>query len=451
MVHLIESAPSTVSSEQLLSRTRRGVVVTDNALHRVISKLRKKLGHDTKSLSYIETIPRRGYRLRTQVQKPGPQITRTRPSIPFVVVLPFATTTEEFGSFASELSAGLSTALRGSPQFFFQFAFAKVENDADIQKTPDYLLSMTLTKDPVRLVSTLVTAGDRKQVWSGAYGDAEGLRNDSDRVLSVVVSQIEESLFTAERERVQGLSESDPWSLVYRAHTKPFNKTGFIERIALFASAIDKAPEYALAYSGRSRAIAIAKTHFLNLPKEIKSEQALALADRALELEGNSGAVVEDCAHTYLLVGDVRTGQRLGEKARDLCSIYSYAHYHELILSGNSVAVIDSQAHPLVNFKQANLLAVANCVEKNYEEAQHWVERALVHRPSDLGGKIALANLLGLQNEVDEALELLNQMRKILPSFDVHKFRKTMQMRWRNVDAIVAQLSSGLIRVIDVK
>ncbi len=65
--HLAEEAPNFVSSQILIDRHWRGAEVTDNALHQAIARLRKALGDDAKNPRYIETLPRRGYRLLAEV------------------------------------------------------------------------------------------------------------------------------------------------------------------------------------------------------------------------------------------------------------------------------------------------------------------------------------------------------------------------------------------------
>lgn len=52
-----------VSREELLSTVWPGVVVGDEALSQVVTKLRKALGDDARVPTYIETISKRGYRL----------------------------------------------------------------------------------------------------------------------------------------------------------------------------------------------------------------------------------------------------------------------------------------------------------------------------------------------------------------------------------------------------
>ena len=63
LLHLVEAAPATVSTEALLERSWSGTVVGDNVIHQVITRLRKYLGDDARNPTYIETLPKRGYRL----------------------------------------------------------------------------------------------------------------------------------------------------------------------------------------------------------------------------------------------------------------------------------------------------------------------------------------------------------------------------------------------------
>src|SRR5262245_53830771 len=56
-----------VTRDQLLSAVWPGVLVGDDALTQAVTKLRKALGDDARSPSYIETISKRGYRLVARV------------------------------------------------------------------------------------------------------------------------------------------------------------------------------------------------------------------------------------------------------------------------------------------------------------------------------------------------------------------------------------------------
>ena len=75
LVHLVENAGSMVSREQLFDAVWPGVVVSDDTLTQAVIKLRKAFGDNARQPRYIQTVPKRGYRLCAAVSA-APEITR---------------------------------------------------------------------------------------------------------------------------------------------------------------------------------------------------------------------------------------------------------------------------------------------------------------------------------------------------------------------------------------
>jgi DNA-binding winged helix-turn-helix (wHTH) protein/TolB-like protein/Tfp pilus assembly protein PilF len=69
--YLVERSGQVVSREALLAAIWPGVVVGDDSLTQAIIKLRKALGDVADAPTYIQTIPKRGYRLVAKVLRPG--------------------------------------------------------------------------------------------------------------------------------------------------------------------------------------------------------------------------------------------------------------------------------------------------------------------------------------------------------------------------------------------
>lgn len=63
LIYLAESAGMVVSNDDIMEGPWNGVIVSDSSVYRAISDLRKALGEGDQSQTYIETIPKRGYRL----------------------------------------------------------------------------------------------------------------------------------------------------------------------------------------------------------------------------------------------------------------------------------------------------------------------------------------------------------------------------------------------------
>ena len=71
LCYLAERSGQVVSREALLAAIWPGVVVGDDSLTQAIIKLRKALGDVADAPTYIQTIPKRGYRLVAKVVRPG--------------------------------------------------------------------------------------------------------------------------------------------------------------------------------------------------------------------------------------------------------------------------------------------------------------------------------------------------------------------------------------------
>jgi TolB-like protein/DNA-binding winged helix-turn-helix (wHTH) protein len=67
LVHLAGRDGAVTSVEQLISAVWKGVIVSDGSVYLAISQLRQALGDTEKGASYIDTVPRRGYRLTVPV------------------------------------------------------------------------------------------------------------------------------------------------------------------------------------------------------------------------------------------------------------------------------------------------------------------------------------------------------------------------------------------------
>jgi adenylate cyclase len=63
LMHLASRPGEVMSVEELMATVWKGVVVSDGSVYLAISQLRQALGNAPSGVSYIETVPKRGYRL----------------------------------------------------------------------------------------------------------------------------------------------------------------------------------------------------------------------------------------------------------------------------------------------------------------------------------------------------------------------------------------------------
>ena len=132
LLHLVEAAPDHVTTEVLMHRSWPGAVVGDNALQQVIARLRKAFGDDARSPKYIETLPRRGYRLMRETTRSesheqmfsssaeNVQPAMTRPRWPVlgagVIVLLVVISGLIFSQLSSDSDVGSATAVNVSAE-----------------------------------------------------------------------------------------------------------------------------------------------------------------------------------------------------------------------------------------------------------------------------------------------------------------------------------------------
>ena len=66
--YLLDNRHRVVEKDELIAAAWRDVAVTDDSLTHAISVIRRALGDDAAHASFIETIPRRGYRFVAAVE-----------------------------------------------------------------------------------------------------------------------------------------------------------------------------------------------------------------------------------------------------------------------------------------------------------------------------------------------------------------------------------------------
>lgn len=67
LVYLAQRPGTTATHEELLAEFWRGAVSNPNAVHKIVNELRRALESDPEPKKYIETVPKRGYRLVADV------------------------------------------------------------------------------------------------------------------------------------------------------------------------------------------------------------------------------------------------------------------------------------------------------------------------------------------------------------------------------------------------
>ncbi|SIN68189.1 TolB amino-terminal domain-containing protein [Parasphingorhabdus marina DSM 22363] len=276
----------------------------DDSLTRAISLLRKAFS-SLDNNSYIETIPKKGYRLKPALSRPGGPSRATSP-VRSIAVLPFVDLSPENsqGHFADGMTEEILNTLTHMPKVAVVGRTSSFAVDTD-RKTAqqigaalnvDYLLegSLRTSDNRLRITARLVQSTDGHQLWSETYdGDIGDIFNFQDRIARSISNELARILglanTTLPATRFTRNPEAYALFLQGRELVHQLNgQTTIPSGIHLLEKAITVDPEFTDAYAW------LALAHFI-LPEfsrtptwQMHFDLSGKALDRALALDPNS-------------------------------------------------------------------------------------------------------------------------------------------------------------------
>ena len=443
LVVLAERAGQVVAREVLISRIWPGVVVGDEVLSRCIYELRRHLVHaagDEAFKDAIETLPKRGYRLKVEVTpfspdgsvppapgprsfliatgfavaaalliglwilvRPGqPTVTPARANsiavLPFVDMSPGKDQAYLADGFAEEIlnrlaqSKNLRVIARTS-----SFALRDPSLDvADIADRLDvsHVLEGSVRKsgDTVRITAQLIAASDSSHVWSESYDrdvtDLLAVQTDiANAVATALAATLAPSAATA------GTSPSlEAYEKFLQAEFFYYRRgVGDIPRaIGYYEASVALDPNFARAWAALAGAYSIMAEQAKPTDPPYREMQGKA-ALKAVELEPDLAVTHVRLAHYFELVGDIKKAKEHRAIARELDP------EHPMVL-GESIEKAVSRGD------------IAQAIE---------IQRGIVARdPLNGVGRSNLAVLLLADDRFDAALAEFHRVQEIRPADD---------------------------------
>lgn len=312
LLALARSPGRVVERETLLAEVW-GRAVSDEPLTAAVAELRRALGDRRADPAYIETVPKRGYRLVAEVERleggaataglavdaaPGPAAPSTRgrarkrsafvalalgalllavsvllwlPAAPpapgrALAVLPFTHPGSEADAyFATGLADELRTLFTriGALQVAAPASVARIADRRDdlaavrAELGIDTVLDGSIRRDGerVRITAQLVDARTGFQLWAGSFDrEPADLLDVQREIADAIVRTLRVELLGPERAALARGARADPaaYDLYLRARFAEEERTeeGFVRAAALFEAALERAPEFALALAG---------------------------------------------------------------------------------------------------------------------------------------------------------------------------------------------------------
>jgi serine/threonine-protein kinase len=345
---LVEHAGEVVPTRRLVDRVWRVEAVAVGTLTHAMAELRKALGDDAREPTYIETVPKRGYRLIAPVtldevegageepasrrplarwrllipvaalllvvlplvvwrtrQAPSPEATPPEPQR--IVVLPFinlgAPEDENFADgITSELISRLSVVsnlevISTTSSMSYKGA-NRLIGDIGRQLGVDYALEGEVRWERpgegpgrVRITPQLIRVADDTHLWNAQYDrDIDSIFEVQSEIAEQVIAHLRVRLFEPEQRAIEARPTDNMDA--YNAYLRGLDRLdapgpGDIElAIAMFERAVELDPEFALPYAALSNVHSMAYAFRSDLDPERLAE-AKRDADRALELDPN--------------------------------------------------------------------------------------------------------------------------------------------------------------------
>jgi len=342
---LLERPGEVLPKEQLLERVWPDTFVEEGILTQNIYTLRKALQEAGGAASYIETVPRRGYRFVGPVaaREAPPETTREPESVRSLAVLPFEPLTgnPDDAYLGLGLADALITRLSNLRRLTVRPTSA-VRRYLGVARDPavvgralqvEAVLDGTLQRsgDGLRITVQLIGAREAAPLWATKFdAKATDMFALEDSISQELTEELRLRLSRQERDRLSRNPTPDPEA--YDAYLRGryfWNRRtldGLEKAIASFRRAIDLDPDFALAHAGLADCYVLLPLYGAFAPREVFPE-AIAASERALSLDDSLAEAHTSLAYArFLYERRWAAAERGFRRAIDLNPGYPTAH-----------------------------------------------------------------------------------------------------------------------------
>jgi DNA-binding winged helix-turn-helix (wHTH) protein/tetratricopeptide (TPR) repeat protein len=319
LLHFARHANILFSRDDLMAAVWDGRIVSDATISGCIKSVRRALGDSGDKQRYIQTVHGRGFRFIGDVrqeqsgpvtEKPPAGVGHIKQAAPSLIVLPFKCIhdTPAVNAFAKGLVASLETILTRIPLLRISAQAANYTH-RELAPTPrqiheeigiDYLLEGNVQSldDLIRVNVQLADAKTGFRLWAEQF---EFILNDIkggiDRVVIGILCKLEPQLNRAIYNSVRtGKGSPSARELYLEASgvmaLKGWHQDTFQEAAALLRRSSQQDPAFALAPAYLSLILALGHRVGLLGEREQTQAEAVAAAERALQLENMDSAVL---------------------------------------------------------------------------------------------------------------------------------------------------------------
>ena len=462
---LVEQAGVPVSKDALIEAAWPGLAVEDGNLTVQIAALRRVFEEEPGGKSWIETLPRRGYRyIGPTASAEGLAAAKTiaaaeplaLPDRPSIAVLPFQNLSgdPEQEYFADGIVEDIITALSRVPRLFViarNSCFTFKGRVVDVKQVGRelgvrYVLEGSVRKaaNRVRITGELVDASTGRHLWADHFdGGLDDIFDLQDRVTASVVGAIAPKLEQAEIERSKRkpTDSLDAYDYFLRGMSNVYIRTNEANSKALhfFSMAIQLDSDFAAAYGMAAWCYAWRKMNGWMADRAQEIAEAARLAKRAVELGTDDPiALARGGATLAFVFHDLDSGIAYVDRALLLnpnlaTSWYisgwlrAYRGEPDMAVEHQARAMRLSPLDPILGHMQAGT-ALAHLLAGRYNEASSWTEKAFWDQSYLPAASVAAASN-ALVGKFEKATHAMGRVRQIDPALSMRNLKDWFPIR----------------------
>jgi TolB-like protein/class 3 adenylate cyclase len=461
LVFLARNAHRTVTREEIFAEIWGDRIVSDAALSSQIKAARRAVGDDGAGQHTIATVHGRGFRFVAPIESGAPAAAapeqppaESLPAParkPSVAVLPFANLNQDASEdvFADGIAEDLTTALAKNrwltviarnPAFAFRGSMEPLRNIGE-KLGADYLVTGSVRKAGTRFRITIqvAEAESEQSVWSERFDrDKVDIFDLQDEISELVAARIEAELGLSEQKKAERRPRKNlgAWDLYQlgSAEFYRFTPEGNAEAQSLLRQAIALDPGLASAHSRLAYAIVLSMVYFDAPPDCAKMDEALAAAERAVQLDDQD-------AIGYFTLGRVRLARCEYDLAIDALQ-YAIALNPCLAVAycglGDSLAYEGRLEQAIAQFETAVRLSphdpfrwgffsyrsLAHLFRGEHAEAAAWARRATQVPNAQYWARAHLAAATGYLGDAKQAESAVRELLQVKPEFSIEFAQK---------------------------
>ena len=374
---------------------------------------------------------------------------------PSVAVLPFVPNSDDkdSGIFADGMTDDIITALSHVPGFFVTSSssmFAYKGQSVDTRQVARelgvrYVVEGRVQRagDQVRINAKLVEAHTGDQIWTEQFsGDLSDIFSLQDDVTQSIVSQLQPELMQAEsrREKRMPTENLDAWTLLHSAQMRfqtGYSPEALKEAAQLAEAAVAKDPNYADAHGFLTWVYSDLVSTLWSEDLKGDAQKAADHCAKGLELDPENPNVLAGAGVLTLHRGDPAKSLGMVERR---CAINPNDAFAQGIrglmlgLVGRTQECLDaidlslrlSPKDPR-NYFVMGMKGVAYLHLEQYDQAEQVMGRSLEVNNRFFWGLTAYALALAMQGKDEQALETIQEIKRLSPSFELEDLERALK------------------------